>query len=720
MRMTAATFADRSSKQAEGIHIDCHYNSDILLITFGGISQGMGIPPYEFSRITSEFKIKKIFLRDCLQSWYQKGIKNVGNNIEQIVAYLKDFLQKQQIRRVVITGNSAGGYAAILFGHLLEADVAIAFSPQTFLDRDNRSIFGDDRWQPQIDNLYKSINNEISSKYLDLLNLWNNKPIKTKFYIYFGREHLLDAIHAARLQGCQNVTLQAYDGSEHNIVKTLRDLGILKSILVDQLYQESAQIYYEQATNYTKNNDLKRAIESHLKAIEIEPNDFKYYYQLGQIYFQQKQWEEAAAIYQKAIDLGAEDACLFNRLGQTYLQQHNWSLASKYYQKALEIDPEFTWIGSSEDRIDKIAKFYNQFGSICEKQKKWQQAIEFYLQAIKIKPNLKSIYIKIRNIQKIDFNQIDRIVSCYQQAQQKETIFPLEYYITLGDLLTRQGKFDEAVDSYNRACYIVANESRLHFVEQHWSSQTSQGPNFIIIGAAKAGTTSLYHYLSQHPQILPAVKKEVGFFNHNDYLKLTLNWYLSHFPTIPQSIGFLTGEATPSYLISDIQQQVFEFFPQIKLIAILRNPVERAISHYYHRFKHGWENNSLEQAINSELAMSEELAHSEQIEQFYREKGLVYLLGGLYFHHLKRWMTVFPRQQFLILTNEQLLNEPESTMKQIYDFLALPDNQNLKFKKHNVGYYNDCSDPLREKLNEFFSSHNAQLEQELGIELNWT
>ncbi|AFZ36255.1 sulfotransferase [Stanieria cyanosphaera PCC 7437] len=719
--MTTASFAENESRQqTEGIQIDCQYNSDILLIACGGISQGMGILPYEFSRITSDFKVKKIFLKDCLQNWYQNGIKLVGNNIDQIVDYLKSFIQKQDIQKVVVTGNSAGGYAAILFGYLLEADTAIAFSPQTFIDPKNRSIFGDHRWQSQLNKLYQSFNPETSNQYFDLLKLWQNKnTIKTQFYIYFCRENHLDTVHAARLQGCHNVTLQAYDGNEHNIVKTLRNIGILKPLLLTQLYPESAQLYYEQGLAYTKRNYLDKAIYSYLRAIEIEPNYLESYHRLGQLYLQQKKWEQAIAIYQQAIDFSTDNAFFFEQLGQIYLQQKSWSLAQQNYQKALEIDPQCTWLGYEQNRSYKIGQFYNHLGTSFEKQKKWNKAIEFYLQAIAIQPSIKSIYTKIRNIQKINPNQINQIINCYQQAQQKENIFPSEYYITIGDLLTRQEKFDEAAHYYRHACYTITSQSRPNFVEKHWSFQQSQGPNFLIIGAAKAGTTSLYHYLSQHPQILPAVKKEVGYFNRSDNLQPNLNWYLSHFPTIPEETNFITGEATPSYLISDVQEQVFALFPQIKLILVLRNPVERAISHYYHRLKHGWESNSLEIAINSELAMLKQLEHQEQIEQFCREKNSVYLLGGLYVHTIKRWLKIFAKEQLLILTNEQLLSEPEQTMKQIYIFLNLADNHNLQFKKHNVGSYNHQDEQLRENLSQFFISHNTQLEEYLGMKFNW-
>ena len=112
-------------------------------------------------------------------------------------------------------------------------------------------------------------------------------------------------------------------------------------------------------------------------------------------------------------------------------------------------------------------------------------------------------------------------------------------------------------------------------------------PSFIIVGAARSGTTSLYEYLENHPSVLPPVKKETGFFNYA--YNNNSNWYKMYFPTIAekqkaeniQKNSIITGEATPSYLIDPrVPKRISSLLPKIKLIILLRNPIDRAISHY--------------------------------------------------------------------------------------------------------------------------------------------
>ena len=133
-------------------------------------------------------------------------------------------------------------------------------------------------------------------------------------------------------------------------------------------------------------------------------------------------------------------------------------------------------------------------------------------------------------------------------------------------------------------------------------------PDFIIIGAMKSGTSILYNkFLSQHPCIQRATKKEIHFFD-NKYSKGIL-WYKSHFPTLKEKNNFkvknsqnmLIGEASPFYIFyPHTARRVYEVLPKVKLIAILRNPVDRAYSHYHHIVRNNKENLSFEAAIESE------------------------------------------------------------------------------------------------------------------------
>ena len=119
-------------------------------------------------------------------------------------------------------------------------------------------------------------------------------------------------------------------------------------------------------------------------------------------------------------------------------------------------------------------------------------------------------------------------------------------------------------------------------------------PEFLIIGAQKSGTTSLYNYLTQHPMVGTAFEKEVRYFNN--HFDKGLNWYKAHFPLRIRSSQFMTGEGEPSYLPHPVApQRVYELVPQVKLIVMLRNPVDRAFSHYQHRFIRDREPRSFEE-----------------------------------------------------------------------------------------------------------------------------
>lgn len=121
---------------------------------------------------------------------------------------------------------------------------------------------------------------------------------------------------------------------------------------------------------------------------------------------------------------------------------------------------------------------------------------------------------------------------------------------------------------------------------------TLKTPDFIIIGVQKGGTTSLYSYLTQHPQIAPATQKEIHYFDFN--FDKSTDWYCSHFSTSSEGEYLLAGEASPYYIFHpQVPQRIYDLFPQVKIIALLRNPVERAISHYYYYIKIQYESLSL-------------------------------------------------------------------------------------------------------------------------------
>ena len=146
-----------------------------LLVTFGGVQQGIGVPVFEFFNSISEIDCDKIFLRDFKQAWYQKGIDSTTNNPQKIVEYLKKTISENNYEKVTFIGNSMGGYAAILFGSILNVDKVVSFAPQSYLDIWNRLRNKEIRWLKKIIKIY--FYPKKRKNILILKNIWQNKKI---------------------------------------------------------------------------------------------------------------------------------------------------------------------------------------------------------------------------------------------------------------------------------------------------------------------------------------------------------------------------------------------------------------------------------------------------------------------------------------------------------------------------------------------------------------
>jgi hypothetical protein len=237
----------------------------------------------------------------------------------------------------------------------------------------------------------------------------------------------------------------------------------------------------------------------------------------------------------------------------------------------------------------------------------------------------------------------------------------------------------------------------------------------------KGGTTSLYEYLIQNLQIIPSLQKEIDFFNYQ--FNLGLDWYNAHFFPVPSSGQFLTGEASPTYLLDlKTAQRVFDHFPQVKLLIILRNPVDRAISQYYdHFYWLGREKRSLPEAIHSEIEVLNALDAPTKIEiysPFWKtQKG--HLWRGLYVYFIEKWMQIFPREQFLILRSEDLYTHPQETMQQVFQFLEISPDKLSNYQRYTAGSYSQVPQEIREQLSAFFKPHNQRLEAFLNRKFNW-
>ena len=292
-------------------------------------------------------------------------------------------------------------------------------------------------------------------------------------------------------------------------------------------------------------------------------------------------------------------------------------------------------------------------------------------------------------------------------------------HLYIGHALTSIGNYEEAAKHLRIATDI---QTRTHF-PNHWAahgdSGEARGPDFVIIGATKCGTTSLYEYLKDHPQVLPTIWKEIEFYR---FPERGLEWYLSQFPRIPDSrTRFISGEASTCYIgMPNVKQLLFEQYPQVKLIALVRDPVEKAISHAHHDRKLGVEHRTVEEAITQELDILENLDSLWPPPEDYWRTERGYVWHGLYANQIANWVSTFPKESMLVIPSEDLYGRPAETLAKVYAHLDLPDHQRAQYEVHLQGNYEKGLNPrLRERLTRFVAPHNARLEEMIGRRLHW-
>ena len=250
------------------------------------------------------------------------------------------------------------------------------------------------------------------------------------------------------------------------------------------------------------------------------------------------------------------------------------------------------------------------------------------------------------------------------------------------------------------------------------TSSLRRRPDFLIIGAQKSGTTSLFSFIAQHPDCRMPSKKEIHYFDLN-YSK-GLKWYLAHFPLYN---GKITGEATPYYLFHpDVPSRVKELFSDIKIIVILRNPIDRAYSHFQmeRRNKREVIPDFFEAICQEEIRLSEAYNKGMIQNQKFIHQHKSYLSRGLYYTQLKRWYNLFDSNNIVVFIYEDFFDNPSKYFKRICDHLNLPYTEKIKFSTLNKGDYNpSISLEEHNHLKEFFIADIRNLDSELGIKTNW-
>ena len=267
----------------------------------------------------------------------------------------------------------------------------------------------------------------------------------------------------------------------------------------------------------------------------------------------------------------------------------------------------------------------------------------------------------------------------------------------------------------------IKNFNRLHRIP---FSKFRALPNFIIIGAQKAGTTSLFHYLGSHPQITMSCQKEVHYFDLN--FSNGENWYKAFFP-FSKSIDkeTIVGESSPYYLVHPhTPSRMHNLLPAVKLIVLLRNPVERAISHYFHEKKKGRESLPIMKAMEiEEERISQEWKRMVEVSSYNSSafRSYSYKYRGVYLPQLKRYFQYFRKDQLLLVDSEGFFGNPRKTLKKIYRFLQVDSEfNNANLEPKNVGLKSsEVSSEVRDYLKRYFSGPNQDLYSYLKMDFNW-
>ncbi len=255
-------------------------------------------------------------------------------------------------------------------------------------------------------------------------------------------------------------------------------------------------------------------------------------------------------------------------------------------------------------------------------------------------------------------------------------------------------------------------------------------PGFLIVGAQRCGTTSLFKTLSQHPAVLPAVlHKGVHYFDTG--YDEGLDWYLGHFPTqrraaeVQRRYGTqaITGESSPYYMFHPLAaQRIAHDLPEVKLLVLLRDPVERAYSAHTHESARGFESEPFERALELEpvrVAGEKEKMLADPGYESQHWQHNAYVTRGQYVEQLEHLASVFGRDRMHVVDSDEFFAEPRPAFDEVCEFLDLPRWPDITFGQHNARPRSAMPAELRDRLDAHFRPYDERLAAWWGRTPSW-
>ena len=244
-------------------------------------------------------------------------------------------------------------------------------------------------------------------------------------------------------------------------------------------------------------------------------------------------------------------------------------------------------------------------------------------------------------------------------------------------------------------------------------------PSFVVVGAKRCGSTSLYHWMTRHPDV---VGNRLGKGSH--YFDVNHGrgprWFRSSFPFVVRRRGeIVTGEASPYYLFHPLAPaRIADELPDARLLAVLRDPVARAWSHYQYSVRRGFESLPFEEALDAEperLAGEEDRMAADPSYRSFSHRHHSYLARGLYADQLQRLFDLFPRERVLVIPSERLFREPDASMAEVFAFLGLRPVELDRLPVYKAGDYEPLPTAAAARLAACYAEPNRRLNELVGL-----
>jgi len=286
------------------------------------------------------------------------------------------------------------------------------------------------------------------------------------------------------------------------------------------------------------------------------------------------------------------------------------------------------------------------------------------------------------------------------------------------------------IDQLRRSVAVKRTAQAVTTTAGRLTSPARMTPDFLVIGGQRCGTTSMYRTLSQHPNVIKAVlHKGVHYFDTN--YPRGMGWYRSHFPLeasaarVERRTGTRaqTFESSPYYMFHPLAaERIARDLPGVKVIVLLRDPVERAYSAHAHELARGYETEDFPTALaleESRLAGEAERIAADPTYVSHSHQHHGYLQRGRYVEHLERLEGIFGRDRMHVVDSHRFFTEPEPVHDAVLDFLGLPHTGYPVFERHNARPRSPMPAELRARLEEHFAPFDERLATWLGHDVSW-